>query len=62
MFRRVVENVVVAVVASVVTWAISNPGNSTGAASAVMDRLLACLALYASPAYGWLWLAGFQQS
>ena len=56
MLRRVVENVVVAIIASVVTWAMSNPGDSSGAADAVIERLLSGVASFGRPLGGWLWL------
>jgi hypothetical protein len=56
MLRRVVENTVVAVIASLVTWAISNPGDSAGAVDAVIARVLSGVALYGSALNGWLWL------
>jgi hypothetical protein len=56
MLRRVVENTVVAVIASLVTWAMSNPGDSAGAVDAVIARVLSGVALYGSPLNGWLWV------
>jgi hypothetical protein len=56
MLRRVLENVVVAAIASAVTWAMSNPGDSAGAADAAIDGLLGAVADYGGPLDGWLWL------
>lgn len=57
MLRRVIENVLVAVVASAVTWAASNPGDSAGAADVALDRALSGVANYGDPLDSWLWLA-----
>ena len=57
MLRRVIENIVVAVVASLVTWAMSNRGDAAGAVDAGIDRVLRGVAFYGSPLHGWLWLA-----
>ena len=57
MLRRVIENVLVAVVASAVTWAASNPGDSAGAADLAVDRVLSGVAIYGGPLDGWLWSA-----
>lgn len=57
MLRRVVENVVVATVASAVTWAMSNPDDSAGAADALVDGAVSRVATYGSPLLGWLWAA-----
>jgi hypothetical protein len=57
MLRRVIENITVAVVASLVTWAMSNRGDAAGAIDSGIDRVLTGVALYGSPLHGWLWLA-----
>ena len=56
MLRRVVEGVLVAVVASAVTWAASHPDDSAGAADVALDRTLSSVATYGSPFHSWLWL------
>lgn len=54
--RRVTEGIVVAAVASLVTWAVSNQSAAAGAADAGIDRVLGAVALYGGPLHGWLWL------
>ena len=54
MLRRVIENVLVAVVATAVTWAASNPGDSAGAADFAVDRVLSGVAIYGGPLGPWL--------
>lgn len=56
MLRRVIEGIVVAAAASLVTWAMSNRGDAAGAVGAGIDRVLRSVAFYGSPLHGWLWL------
>lgn len=57
MLRRVIENTTVAVVASLVTWAMSNRDDAARAIDSGIDRVLTDVALYGSPLHRWLWLA-----
>ena len=54
---RVVENVVVAIAASAVTWVMSNPDDSAGAADAFADGVVSDVAPYGTPILGFLWAA-----
>jgi hypothetical protein len=55
MLRRLAESVLVAVVASIVTWALSNPEASAGTADAVVDGAVQWVAAMGDPLRGWLW-------
>jgi hypothetical protein len=52
MLRLVVANVVVAIAAIAVTWAMSNPDDSAGT---LVDDVVSLVATYGSPILGWPW-------
>lgn len=56
MLRRVTENVVVAVAASAVTWALSNPDDSASRTSQLVGAAVSEVANVGAPLLGWLWL------
>lgn len=56
MLRRVTEDVVVAVVVSAVTWALSNPDDSASRTSQLVDAAVSQTASVGAPLLGWLWL------
>lgn len=57
MLRRVIEGIVVAAVASLVTWTMNNRGDAASAVDSGIDRVLRGVASHGRPLHGWLWLA-----